>query len=504
MPEYVTLQQAAGLISSGDMVGINAFLALANPAQLIEAIGRRFEQTGEPRDLSIYCTTGFGGWAPDSPVELPVRAGAVKKLILSHYATMPDSARMVLNNEIEGYNLPLGVMSHMVRAAAAGQPYYITKVGCNLFVDPAIGGSRLNSRSKDDWVSDIEIDGQRFLRYKTPRFDVVLIKGSSADRFGNISFENEPTTLDALATAQAARANGGKVIVQVARQVEEKHRPWNVIIPGALVDYICICPDQTQVYGIDGYDPSFSGDQFIEPEEIAGWLRQQADSGDDTARNLISRRGVKELRPGQLVNVGIGIPEGVSREAARTGLISRLTMTVESGGMGGMPTSGRTFGSTVGAQSIFSTAQMFDFYDGGSLDICFIGALEVDKEGNVNGHYSPNKLAGIGGFANITQNAKKVVFCCTFSAGGLQVREDSGRVTVVSEGRYQKFVNRVSAVSFSAANAHRQGQEVLYITERCVFRLGSSGLELVEAAPGIDIQRDILSRLPFDVKICMD
>ena len=503
MPKYVTPQEAVEIIKSGDMVGINAFLALVNPVDLIAALGKRFEQTGEPKDLSIYCATGFGSWTTNSRCELPIRAGAVKKLILSHFATMPDSSRMILDNKIEGYNLPLGVMSHMVRAAAAGQPHYITKVGCNLFVDPKIGGSKLNESSKDDWVSDIEIEGERFLCYKTPKFDVVLIKGSSADIYGNITFEKEPTTLDALAMAQAARANGGKVIVQVSKLSGEKHRPWNVIIPGALVDYICLCPEQDQVYGVDEYDPTFSGDEFVEPEKIVDWLSRRLSGDSDTARSLIARRGERELNPGQIVNVGIGIPEGVSQEAAKTGLITQLTMTVESGGVGGMPASGKAFGSTVGAHSIISTAQMFDFYDGGGLDICFIGALEIDKEGNVNGHYSPNKLAGIGGFSNITQSSKKVVFCCTFSAGGLQVKEENGRVTVVQEGKYQKFVDKVSAVSFSAANAHANGQEILYVTERCAFRLGEEGLELIEVTPGIDLKKDILDQLPFEVKVCV-
>lgn len=503
MPQYVTPQEAVSIIKSGDMVGVNAFLALVNPADLIGELGKRFEKTGEPKDLSIYCSTGFGSWTTNSRCEAPIRAGAVKKLILSHFATMPDSSRMILNNEIEGYNLPLGVMSHMVRAAAAGQPYYITKVGCNLFVDPKIGGSKLNERSKDDWVSEMEIEGERFLRYNTPKFDVVLMKGSSADIYGNITFEKEPTTLDALAMAQAAKANGGKVIVQVSKLSGEKHRPWNVIVPGALVDYICLCPEQDQVYGIDEYDPTFSGDEFVEPEKIVDWLSKRLSGDSDTARNLIARRGERELRPGQIVNVGIGIPEGVSQEAAKTGLITQLTMTVESGGVGGMPASGKAFGSTVGAQSIFSTAQMFDFYDGGGLDICFIGALEVDKEGNVNGHYSPNKLAGIGGFANITQSSKKVVFCFTFSAGGLQVEENNGHVAVVKEGKYRKFVEKVSAISFSAENAHANGQEVLYVTERCVFRLGKEGLELIEVTPGIDMKKDILDLLPFDVKVCV-
>lgn len=504
MPKYVTPREAVSCIKSGDTVGICAFLTLVNPVQLLTALANRVQAQGNPKDLTIFCAAGFGTWEENSPCEAIVRVDAVKSMVLGHFSSLPETCRRIMDNRMEGYNLPFGVMSHMLRAAASGMPCYVTKVGRNLFVDPRIGGSKLNRISKEDWVGDVQIDGQRYLTYKTPKLDVALIKATSVDNYGNITFEKEPIEPDALSMAQATRANGGKVIVQVEKRTTEKHRPWNVILPGALVDYVCICPYQNQILGVEGYDPTFSGDLFVEPEKIADWVRERYSGGGSIAKKLIAKRAAKELRPGQLVNIGVGIPEGVGEVAAASGLLPKLTLTVESGAFGGMPAPGIAFGSSVGAQCICSTAQIFDFYDGGCLDICFTGALEIDRFGNVNGHYSPTKLAGIGGFANITQNTKKVVFCGSFSSGGLKVRPTGeNSIQIVEEGRYMKFVPAVSAVSFSAQNAHESGQEVLYVTERCVFRLGSEGLELIEVSDGVVLEKDVLEKLPFPVKICL-
>jgi len=500
MPEFVTASEAVACIKDGDFIGVNAFLTLVNPAELMTALGERFDMTGEPKNLTIFCEAGFGNWVEDSGCEHIITAGGVSSVVLSHYASMPGTAKMVMNNEIAGYNMLFGAMSHMVREAARGSEYYITKSGLNLFVDPKYGGSKLNEKATEDWVSDIVIDGERYLKYKTPKFDIALIKGSSCDRFGNITMEKESCVLDALSLAQATRRNGGKVIVQVER-FSEKRRPWECIIPGALVDYIVLCPEQTPILGVPELRPTYSGDHFMSGDEITEFVLTHGAQKTDTIRSLITKRAVKELKPGMFVNIGIGIPEGVGVEAAKKNLLSKITLTVEDGAFGGMPASGKEFGSAVGAHCIINTAQMFDFYDGGGLDICFIGALEVDKEGNVNGHISPNKLAGIGGFANITQTAHKVVFCNTFTAGGLVVEEKYGKVKIVQEGRIKKFVDQVNAISFAAQNARKIGQEVMYVTERCVFRLDADGLVLTEVYNGIDMQKDILDLLDFEVKV---
>lgn len=498
MPKFVTAREAVEVIRDGDQVWTNAFLALVNPAELCGAIADRFTDTGHPRDLTLYCSAGFGDWTEGSQCEEFVRLGAVKSVVLGHFGSTPETARMVLRGDLEGYNLPLGVMSHMLRSAASGKEYYITDIGVNLFVDPIYKGYRMNAKATQELVDAIEIDGKRMLKYKTPQLDIALIKGTSADSAGNISFEEEATVCDALSLAQAVHRRGGKVIVQVRQQIEGHHRPWDVIVPGALVDYIVVCPQQKQLAGIDGYSEAYAGDVFLSPEEIAQHVNTGA---GDLSRVLVARRAVKELKAGDMVNIGVGIPESVAAQAAQQGLLQDVVLTVEAGAMNGLPAPGKAFGASIGAHSVCTMAQQFDFYDGGGLDICYIGGLEIDKEGNVNGHYSSKKLSGIGGFANITQSTKKVVFCVTFTAGGLQVEEQNGQIRVLQEGRFPKFVDKVQAVSFSAKNAKANGQEVLYVTERCVFRLGEDGLELAEVMPGIDLQRDILAYLPFEVAL---
>ena len=501
MPEFVTAREAVACIKSGDFIGVNAFLTLVNPAQLLEALADRFIETGEPHDLTIFSEAGFGNWEEGSMCERIITSGGVKKVILSHYASMPGTAKMVMNNEIAGYNFLFGAMSHMVREAARGNPYYITRSGVNLFVDPKNGGGKLNEKADEELVSDIVIDGERFLKYKVPSFDVALIKGSSCDRFGNITMEKESCTLDAMSLVQAVKRNGGKVIVQV-EQFTQKRRPWECIVPGAFVDYIVLCPEQKPILGIDEFEPSYAGDRFMTSDEITEFVLAHGSEKRDTIRSVITKRAVRELKPGMFVNIGIGIPEGVAIEAAKKNILSSITLTVEDGAIGGMPASGKAFGSAVGAHCIINTAQMFDFYDGGGLDICFLGTLQTDREGNVNSHRSPTKLAGIGGFANITQTAKKVVFCSTFTTGGLEIEESYGRVTIKKEGRINKFVESVgNDVSFSAKNAHAIDQDVMYVTERCVFRLKPEGLVLTEVYKGIDLQTQILDLLPFDVKI---
>lgn len=344
MPVFVSAEEAVGQIKDGSLICVNAFLALANPLELLTALADRYEQTGSPRSLTMYCSSGFGNWEENSGCERIVTNGATDTLMISHFPTMPGSEKAVLENKVAGYNFPLGALSHMIREAARGSDYYITKSGLNLFVDPRIGGSKLNSLATEDWVDDIEIDGQRYLKYKVPKFDVALLKASSCDRFGNITMEKESCVVDALSLAQAVKRNGGTVIVQVER-ITEKRRPWESIVPMALVDYIVLCPEQTPVLGTVDYNPSFCGDRFMTAEEITEYVLTNKPTKTSPVRTRIAKRAVEELEPGMVVNIGIGIPEGVSIEAAKKGLLSRVTMTVEDGAFGGMPTTGAAFGS---------------------------------------------------------------------------------------------------------------------------------------------------------------
>ncbi|MDL2273788.1 propionate CoA-transferase [Oscillospiraceae bacterium OttesenSCG-928-G22] len=506
MTKIMSLDDAVSLIRDGDTIWINAFLAISNPIDLTSALSRRVAAGNGPQNLTVYCSAGFGDWAEDSECEGFVRDGAVSRVVIGHYTSMPSTARKIMANEIEGYNLPLGVMSHMVRAAASRKTKLYSKVGLNLFVDPRYNQYGLNERSTAELVRRVTVEGEELLSYDVPKIDVALIKGSSADMRGNISFEDEAASLDALSAAQAARNNGGKVIVQVSRVTDRQQRPRNVIIPGMLVDAIVVCENQSQIVHVMGKNMSLSGDVYAHGKELEVWYELLQRNmitnakGREPIHNVIGNRAFLELKEGQVANIGVGIPEVVGLVAVKRDYLSKICLTVESGATGGLPANGVAFGATIGAEMIVDMAQQFDFYDGGGLDICFIGALEIDKYGNVNGHDAKGKLSGIGGLANITQNSKNVVFCCTFSAKGLETEVVGEEIHIKQEGSVPKFVERVKSISFSAENARRNGQNILYVTERCVFDLGEKGLRLVEVADGIDLRRDILDRLPFEVE----
>lgn len=509
MFQILSAREAVDLIPDRATIGINAFLSLVNPEGLHSALAERFAQTGHPNQLELFCPAGFGGWDESRYADPYIRAGAVRSIVAGHFMTMPASLSMIAQNKMEAYNMPLGVMAHMQRAAAGGRPGVYTDIGLNLFVDPLLDGPGLNPVSKEEWVRRVEIDGKELLFYRAPKIDIAFIRGTAADPNGNIVFDKECVTVDALSLAQAAKSSGGKVIVQVERLTSQFHRPRSVIVPGMLVDVVVVCPNQDQVVK-SAYNPSLSGDVHVPPTHMSYWMERLHPTGKRgteeamVSHQIIGARAAMELNAGDIVNIGIGIPETVGPAASRRGLLSSLTLTVESGGIGGLPAPGLAFGATIGADAIVDMSQQFDFYDGGGLDICFMGGFEADREGNVNAHFLPGKTAGVGGFANITYATRTVVFCLNFTAGGLSTAFEDGKVRILSEGRVPKIVERVQSVSFSAKNALRRGQRVLYITERCVFRLAAEGLELCELAPGIELERDVLSLLPFPVKIAED
>jgi len=502
----MSVEEAACLIKDGDTICINSFLTLGNPEALHEALMKRFSETGHPRDLTLFCAAGFGSWDETRFADPYISAGAVKCVIAGHYSSMPAAVRMARDEEIEAYNIPLGVLSHTLRAAAAGQPGHLSEVGKGIFVDPRIDGPGLNSRSTQELVKVAEVDGREFLYYKTPQIDVAFIKGTSVDPNGNITFEKEYLTVDALATAQATKANGGIVIVQVEGVSHVFSRPRNVIVPGVLVDAVVVCPGQKQLLD-ETYNPTLSGDIHVPPSHMNYWMGQMKLSGkrgyrdSNKAHEIIGERAAKELKKDSVVNIGIGIPEMVGRYASRLGMLEHIALTVESGGIGGLPAPGIAFGATIGADIITDMAQQIDFYDGGGLDICFMGGYEVDKHGNVNAHVVNKRYAGIGGFANITSATPVVVFCMTFSAKGLEIEKQENSIRIVNEGTAHKFKSRIEAISFSAEHAKKRGQKALYVTERCVFALADDGLELIEVYEGVDLQKDILDRLDFTPKI---
>lgn len=502
MFQIMSVDEAVDLINDGDCICLNSFVGLESPVELHEGIYKKFHATGSPNALTIVSSAGFGVWDENRCAEGYIREGAVKKLICGHFGAMPSTKKLVLEDRFEAYNLPLGCISHAIRGQAAGLPGSLSKVGLDIFCDPRQQGPGINGISKDqNLVKLVELDGEEFLYYQLPKLNVALIKGTTADKKGNIAFDDQYMSGDALSICQAVKANKGKVIVQVDRLVVTPSRPRNTIIPGSLVDAIVLAePEERPV----SYR-ALSGGFEIPYTEWQGW-QQMIDDVSNTrtkvnpAHRAIGRRAAKELREDDLVNIGIGIPENVSYYARKSGILKNITMTVESGGIGGLPVSGKVFGAMISAASVYDMANQFDLYDNGTLDICFMGALEVDRHGNVNAHQGPENFAGIGGFANITAKTPNVVFCFTFNAKGLEVTRQGSSVNIVQNGSVPKFVDKVKSISFPASRALKNGQRVLYVTERCVFELGENGLKLVEVYPGVDAQRDVLDLLPFPVE----
>ena len=451
----------------------------------------------------MISSAGFGAWDEDRAAEGYIREGAVDKIICGHFGAMYSTKRLVLEDRFEAYNLPLGCISHAVRAQAGGLPGALSKVGLDIFVDPRQEGPGINSISKDDsLVKYVELDGEEFLYYKLPRINVAIIKGTAADHKGNISFDDMFTAGDALSISQAVKANGGKVIVQVDRLVVRPSRPHSTIIPGCLVDAIVEVKPQPRHAAYESLTGSFE----IPYSQWQDWAEMLAErtmtkSVTNAAAEIIGKRAALELHPDDIVNIGVGIPETITKYARENGMLDKVTLTVESGGIGGFPASGKVFGAVIGADSIYDMANQFDLYNNGGLDICFMGGIEVDRFGNVNAHKGPGAFAGVGGFANITAKTAMVVFCLTFNTKGLAVEEQNGRVLIQNEGAIDKFVDRVKSITFSAKRARENGQCVIYITERCVFELAEKGLKLVEVYPGVDLERDILSMICFPVEI---
>ena len=506
MYKIMTPAEAVGIIKDGDCICVNSFVGIENPVELHEALYRRYHATGSPAHLTAISSAGFGAWDENRAAEGYIREGAVDRIICGHFGAMYSTKRLVLEDRFEAYNLPLGCISHAIRAQAGGLPGALSKVGLDIFVDPRLEGPGINSISKDDsLVKYVELDGEEFLYYKLPKITVALIKGTCADRKGNISFDDMFTAGDALSICQAVKANGGIVIVQVDRLVVKTSRPHSTIIPGCLVDAIVEIQPEPRHAAYESLTGSFEI-PFAQWQDWAQMLDERTKTKNvvNTSAAVIGRRAAQELKPDDIVNIGIGIPETVTEYARQNGVLDKVTLTVESGGVGGFPASGKVFGAVIGADSIYDMANQFDLYNNGGLDICFMGGIEVDRFGNVNAHKGPGSFAGVGGFANITAKTPTVVFCLTFDTKGLAVEDKDGTVTIRQEGEIAKFVDRVKSVSFSAKRARENGQRVIYVTERCVFELGDKGLRLIEVYNGIDIERDILKRLPFEVEVAPD
>ncbi|HUV06790.1 MAG TPA: acyl CoA:acetate/3-ketoacid CoA transferase [Spirochaetia bacterium] len=489
----MTAENAVALIKDNDTLLVGGSGGGVTEATgLLRALQDRFLEQGRPRGLTVVHTTGIGD-RDKTGINLLAHEGLVKREIGGHYGMSPKLTRMVLDNKIEAYNFPQGVLTHLYREIAAGRPGLVTHVGIGTYVDPRLDGGKLNARTTEDLVEVINLGGKEWLFYKTFPLDAVFLRGTTADEKGNISMEHEPAILEALAMAQAVHNCGGKVIVQVKRLAKKGTLDARMVrIPGFLVDAVVVDKEQWQVC-TRFFDPSLCGEIRIPMEEIQPLPFDQ--------RKFIARRAAMEISPNSVINLGFGMPDGVASIVAEEGIEDFTTLTVEQGLVGGIPQGGVIFGCTANPEAILDQPAQFDFYDGGGLDLTCLGAAQIDVEGNVNSSSFGGNLAGCGGFINISQNAKKVVFCGTFTAGDLSIEIRNGKLKILREGKHRKFIEAVEQITFSGTYARKGKQKVLYVTERAVFELTQSGITLIETAPGIDVDRDVLPNMGFKPNI---
>jgi propionate CoA-transferase len=503
--KVISLEAAAALIPSGATLSVSSSSGLGCPDALLRAIGERFRACGAPRDLTTIHPIAAGDMYGIDGIDHLAEPGLLKRVIAGSYPSGPSSMpspkiwQLIDGDQVEAYNLPSGVLFHMHADAAAGRPGVLTKVGLDTFVDPRRQGGRMNRVTCREMVQVVTFDGEEWLYYRAIPVDVAIVRGTTADELGNISMEHEGAYLGGLDQALAARNSGGFVIAQVERVTTAgSMAPQRVWIPSTLVDWIVVAPEQKQTTQTE-MDPAISGevrrpaDQF----EIPPWGLEK----------VIARRAAMELRDGEAVNLGFGISALVPRILLEEGLDGRVTWVIEQGAVGGMPLLGFQFGCAANAQAIVPSPAQFLYFQGGGFDRSLLSFLQVDAAGNVNVSRlqgKPHVTAGAGGFIDITATARNIVFSGMFCAGRQQIDVDDGRLMIRADGQIAKFVPEVEQVTFSGRMARERNQNVTFVTERCVIRLREDGLTVTEVAPGIDVARDVLSRVDIPLRVSPD
>jgi propionate CoA-transferase len=490
LKKVISAQDAIAIVQDEDVLATSGYGGSGTPDQLIVSLEKRFLETGSPKNLTLVFAGGQGDGKTKGLNHLG-HTGLLKRVIGGHYGLIPEIEKLAVGNKIEAYNIPEGVITHLYRDIASGKPGTLSRVGLDTFVDPREEGGKVNDITTEDIVELVELGGKQALFYKAFPINVALIRGTTADPDGNVTMERESLLLENLSMAIAAKNSGGYVICQVERIAQEGSLDSRQVkIPGVMVDCVVVAEAQhhMQTYGTQ-YNPAYSGEVRIPPQTLDRLILDE--------RKVIARRAALELAPNSVINLGIGLPDCVGAIAGEEKVQDLITLTVDPGVIGGVPMGGLDFGAAVNCQAVIDHGSQFDFIDGGGLDSAYLGMAEVDRYGNVNASRFGRRLTGCGGFINISQNSHKVIFLSTFSSSGLEIEIADGRVRILKEGKIVKFVDRVGQITFSGRHAAEKNQDVLYITERCVFKLTGSGLELTEVAPGIDIERDILSKMPF-------
>lgn len=492
----VSADEAVSFIRDGDTVLIGGSGGGHSvPEALIVALERRYLNEGQPRLINTLHPVGLGDDHTQG-VSRFAHPGLLKRVVTGTYVDSPPLAEMALRGEIEAYNLPQGALSQLMREMAAGRPGLITHVGLHTFVDPRYQGGKQSTTATDDLVELIDLAGREWLFYKPFHIDVTFLRGTTADEDGNITMEQEAVFGEMISMAQATRRQGGIVIVQVKRLAQRRTLPGKLVkIPGILVDLVVVDPIQRQSY-LTEYSPAFAGELRIPLSEMS--------TLEFDVRKVIARRAAMELYPNAVCNLGSGISTGIANVAAEEGILDQVVLTNEQGLIGGAPATGVEAGAATNYAAMIDQPYQFDFYDGGGLDLAFLSFGQISANGSVNVSRFSGKIIGPGGFINISQNAKKVVFSGTFTAGGLDIEWPDGKTLIRKEGRHQKLVPEVEQITYNTRVAWERGQEVMYVTERAVFRGSPDGLELIEIAPGVDLGRDVLSQMGFKPRISPD